>query len=68
MAEKHEIEIDIGDNGEVTFRVKGAKGKACMDITKEFEEALGIVVNREKTSEFYQTEVKPETHIERRGT
>lgn len=56
MAEKHEIEIDIDDNGNVSFKVKGVKGKKCLEITKELEQALGIVVKQEKTAEFYQTE------------
>ncbi len=68
MADKHEIDIVIGDNGEISFQVKGVKGGKCLELTKELEEALGIVKSREKTSEYYQTEVKPEQHIERRGT
>lgn len=57
MAKKHEIEFTIDDNGNVSFEVKGIKGKRCLEVTKEIEEVLGIVVNREHTSEYYQTEV-----------
>ena len=68
MAEKHEIQIDIDDNGNVSFLVKGVKGKKCLEITKDLENALGIVRKQEKTAEFYQTETQTGTTIERRGT
>lgn len=67
MADKHEIEIDIDDNGNVSFQVKGVKGKKCLEITKELEQALGIVVKQEKTAEFYQTDTSTGTQVERRG-
>lgn len=68
MAKKHEIDIQIDDNGNVSFKVKGLKGKACLEVTKELEEALGIVVNREKTAEYYQTETQAERQIEQKGS
>jgi len=68
MASKHEIEIDIDDNGNVSFRVKGVKGKKCLEITKDLEAALGIVVKQEKTAEFYETETKVGTSIDTRGS
>jgi hypothetical protein len=61
MAQKHEIQIDIDDNGNVSFQVKGVKGKKCLEITKELEAALGIVKTQEKTAEFYQTETQAGT-------
>jgi hypothetical protein len=67
MADKHEIEIDIDDNGNVSFRVKGVKGKKCLEITKELEAALGIVVKQEKTAEFYQTDTQVGTSVETKG-
>lgn len=66
MAQKHEIEIHIDDNGNVSFEVKGLKGKGCLGITKDLEEALGVVTNRENTSEFYQAETKTGTHLDQR--
>ena len=66
MAQKHEIDIQIDDNGNVSFQVKGVKGKKCLEITKELEEALGIVKSREKTAEFYQTETQTGTQIEQK--
>ena len=68
MADKHEIKIDIDDNGNVAFRVLGVKGKKCLAITKDFEEALGIVKSQEKTAEFYQTDTQVGTSIDRKGT
>lgn len=43
-------------DGNFKFEVKGIKGKKCIDFTKDFEEAIGEVVQRYYTSEFYQTE------------
>lgn len=54
MADKQELEISISNTGEVTVNVIGAKGKSCMDMTKELEESLGIITSLEKKSEFYQ--------------
>ena len=63
MADKHEIKIDIDDSGNVSFKVLGVKGKKCLAITKDFEEALGIVTDRQKTAEFYE-ERKAEGQVE----
>ena len=56
MAQKQEIEITISPSGEVQMKVIGMAGKGCLEATKELEDALGLVVSREKTSEFYQNE------------
>ena len=56
MAEKQELEITISENGEVGINVLGAKGKNCMDITKDLEDALGLVTNREMKSSYYEQE------------
>ncbi|MCM1235945.1 MAG: DUF2997 domain-containing protein [Ruminococcus flavefaciens] len=56
MADKQELEISISSTGEVTVNVIGAKGKSCMDMTRELEESLGVVTSLEKKSEFYQQE------------
>ena len=45
MSKKEELEISISNTGEVTINVIGAKGKSCIDMTKDLEE-----------SEFYQQE------------
>lgn len=56
MANKQELEIMIDDTGAVTVHVQGVKGSKCLDLTKEIEEALGVVVKRDKTGEFYQVD------------
>jgi hypothetical protein len=68
VADKHEIKIDIDDNGNVSFQVFGVKGKKCLAITKDLEEALGIVVKQEKTAEFYQTETQTGISVDRKGS
>jgi len=50
--EIQEIEVTIGKNGQVQIQVRGAKGKKCLDLTRELEQALGAaVIDREFTSE-----------------
>ena len=56
MSKKEELEISISNTGEVTINVIGAKVKACIDMTKDLEESLGIIKSFEKKSEFYQQE------------
>ncbi len=63
MAERHELEITIGKDGKVNIGVKGIKGSKCLDVTKDLEEELGTVIEREKTSDFYQEEKGPDVHI-----
>ncbi|MBN2735383.1 MAG: DUF2997 domain-containing protein [Spirochaetales bacterium] len=64
MAKKEEIEITIGKNGEVNLHVTGIAGPDCMKLTEELEEALGIIQEKTKTNEFYQTPVEEEQHIQ----
>lgn len=54
MSKKEELEISISSTGEVTINVIGAKGKSCIDMTKELEESLGIIKSFERKSEFFQ--------------
>lgn len=54
MAEKLEIEVVIGADGNVRFETHGLKGQGCLTETSALEKALGRVVRREKTREFYQ--------------
>lgn len=61
MATKKDIFFTIDENGEVKIEVKGAPGEDCMKLTKEIEEALGLVEERSMTAEYYQQE---ETKVE----
>ncbi len=63
MADKQELEIMIDNTGAVTVHVNGVKGGKCMDLTKELEEALGVVVSRDKTGEFYQIDNQATNNI-----
>jgi len=55
MAEKKELEITIGPDGEVQVLVKCIKGASCVDETKFLEDALGNTIeSRELTSEYYE--------------
>lgn len=47
-----EIEVTIDKKGQVKVHVRGVKGKACLDLTKDLEIALGAqVITRELTPE-----------------
>jgi hypothetical protein len=55
MAEKKELEITIGPDGEVQVLVKCIKGASCTEETRFLEEALGNTIeSRELTSEYYE--------------
>jgi hypothetical protein len=53
MAKKQELEFTIDDDGKISIKVVGAQGAECLELTKAIEEALGIVVDRQKTPDFY---------------
>lgn len=53
MAKRREIQFKIDDEGNVSVEVKGVSGPECERITREMEEALGIVSQRTRTSEYY---------------
>jgi hypothetical protein len=63
MPKKEELEISISNTGEVTINVIGAKGKSCVDMTKDLEESLGIIKSFEKKTEFYQQDETADTSI-----
>jgi hypothetical protein len=55
---QHDVEITISRTGEVKVHVRGAKGKACMEYAKWLTRVIGRVKDEQKTSEFYEPEVK----------
>ncbi len=63
MAEKKELEISISSTGEVIINVIGAKGSKCLDITKELEETIGTITDRENKSSFYEQETDEQIKI-----
>ena len=50
--------ITIAPDGTPTINVNGVKGKACKDVTKTVERALGSVVSDKETPEMYEKEQK----------
>ena len=55
--EYQEIDVVIDKDGKVRIEVRGVKGKKCLDLTKDLEEALGgEIEEREMSSEAYETE------------
>jgi len=55
LAKKHELEIEISATGEVQVRVKGAKGKQCLNYVQLFS-TVGKVTDRQLTGEYYEPE------------
>ncbi len=53
MAVKREMTVSIGPDGEVQISVSGVQGPACLDFSKWLEDELGVVTERERTSEFF---------------
>ena len=50
------IEVIVSPQGEVTLQTKGYAGSDCLQASRFLEQALGVVINDQKTTEFYQTE------------
>ncbi|MGE0706429.1 MAG: DUF2997 domain-containing protein [Planctomycetota bacterium] len=64
MADKDELEITIDKDGNVTIKVIGGDGTTCVELTKELEEALGLVDKRTLTEQYYQEPVDTEAQVE----
>lgn len=56
-----EINVKIDAEGNATITTRGFKGKACLEATKDLEEALGVKTKTTLTPEFRQQEVSNET-------
>ena len=61
--QKTEIEITIDNEGNVSYQVKGLKGKGCTEATKFLDDALGQVTKREYTREYYEQQTRTKTRI-----
>jgi hypothetical protein len=51
---KRELVIHIAPDGSVSVEVKGVPGPECTEVSKFLEDSLGEVIQRERTSEYYQ--------------
>jgi hypothetical protein len=63
MAKKHDIDIKINSDGEVQLSVSGFDGPDCVKLTEDIENELGVVILREKKSEFYKQGNQSSTQI-----
>ncbi len=52
--EPEEMEITIDKEGRITVKVHGAPGSSCLALTRDLENAVGVVEQREYTAEFYE--------------
>jgi hypothetical protein len=57
------IIVDFFPDGKLTISVKGVKGKECVEVTKDLEEALGIIKQERKTQEYYQKPQYQKIHL-----
>jgi hypothetical protein len=62
-----ELEIKIDNDGNVTIKVIDGDGERCVELTKELEEALGLVTDRRLTSEYYEDNETVEGQVEQQG-
>lgn len=58
MANKHEIELFISEDGQLKVHIKGIKGPGCLKVLDSLSKDIGILKNKELTGEYYE---KPET-------
>ena len=49
-----EIEITIDKEGRVNMKVNGAHGDDCLVLTRDLENAVGVVEQREYSAEYYE--------------
>lgn len=62
MAKYQKIEYRIGKDGKMTETVlEGASGEQCLELTRDIEDCLGKVGDRELLPEYHQA---PETLVE----
>ncbi len=57
-----ELEITIDREGKVQVAVRGVHGDGCLAITKNIENAVGTVEDREYTAEYYEQPVTFSDH------
>jgi hypothetical protein len=60
--EMQELEITIDKEGRVQVAVRGVKGEGCLGLTKNIENAVGTVEEREYTAEYYEQPVRVSDH------
>jgi hypothetical protein len=63
---QREFDIVIAPDGGVEVRVKGYKGKSCLEVLKMFEQVVGEMQSRQETSEFYEPDEQVQLNIDQR--
>ncbi|PSF30014.1 hypothetical protein C7H19_24110 [Aphanothece hegewaldii CCALA 016] len=61
-----EILLTVNRDGSSEIEVIGGDGKICLEKTKELEDALGVVENRELKPEYRQTVTQLHTQLRNR--
>lgn len=60
--ELQEMEITIDKEGRIQVKVRGVQGTGCLALTKDLENAAGVVEHREYTADYYQEETGVSEH------
>lgn len=55
MANKHEIELFISDDGELKVHIKGIKGPGCLKVLDSLAKDIGTLKDKQLTSEYYES-------------
>jgi len=63
---EREFNITIGPDGAVELRVKGYKGRTCLEAMRLFEQVVGELKSQQLTSEFYEPEEQVRFNIDQR--
>jgi hypothetical protein len=63
MPGKQQIEFIIKPDGSVEERVTGMTGPDCIEQTADIEQALGEVVEREHTSDYYKNQQQSDNTV-----
>jgi hypothetical protein len=57
------IEVTVSPQGETKIQTKGYEGSRCREASKFLEQALGLVTDEQKTSDYYvQTPAEQQVH------
>lgn len=61
--EMQEMEITIDREGKILVKVNGAHGTDCREMTKNIENALGVVEERTNLPEYYEQPLNEEQSV-----
>ena len=56
------LQIDIKKDGTISIEALGYEGNECEQISSSFEEALGVVTEKEYKPEYYARNHQPEVN------